>query len=291
MWVATRETLGNHHELCRCIWSAFRTIIARVGITPRVLRTDNGLEFKNLVWAVFCETQDIKQVFSLSHTPTSNGIVERTNLEVRRLIARLFTHNANTVWEPFLQDIALAKNASWNRSIKAAPVHVYIPERPSVDAESRVQREGRIFPGIAPSYPTPAVTSQAILEANQQRLANYQDGDDYHAGDQVRIRMSELFSNIRKAIKAGNSEQIVVTYYTPTIYTVERVISVRGGVAARRYILQNASGDRIMTYDYKTRHFRADALQCAQGESEMTLDRALKLNQVERSQTDCRNLE
>ena len=68
---------------------------------------------------------------------------------MRRLIARLFTHNANTVWERYLQDIALAKNASWNRSIKAAAVHVYIPERPAVDAESRVQREGRIFPGIA----------------------------------------------------------------------------------------------------------------------------------------------
>jgi transposase InsO family protein len=100
---------------------AFRTIIARAGIAPRVLRTDNGLEFKNAVWAEYCADQDIKQIFSLSHTPTSNGIVERTNLEVRRLIARLFTHNAKTVWEPFLQDIALAKNASWNRSIKSAP--------------------------------------------------------------------------------------------------------------------------------------------------------------------------
>jgi hypothetical protein len=84
-----------------------------------------------------------------------------------------------------------------------------------------------------------------------------------------------LFSNIRKAIKAGISKQTIVMF-TPTLYTVERVIGVRGGLAApRRYILQNASGDRIMTSDYKTRQFRADALQKAQGESEMSLDKAL----------------
>jgi hypothetical protein len=162
------------------------------------LRTDNGLESKNAVWADYCAAQDIKQIFSLSHTPTSNRIVERTNLEVRRLITRLFTHNANTVWEPFLQDIVLAKNASWNRSIKSPPVHVYIPERPVAEGESRGQREGRVFPGISPGYPTPAVTRQAILEANQQRLANYQDADGFRVGDDpVRVQMSELFSNVR----------------------------------------------------------------------------------------------
>jgi hypothetical protein len=61
--------------------------------------------------------------------------------------------------------------------------------RPSVDAESRARREGRVFPGISPSYPTPAVTGQAILEASQQRLANYQDADGFRVGDQVRVRM------------------------------------------------------------------------------------------------------
>jgi hypothetical protein len=53
--------------------------------------------------------------------------------------------------------------------------------------------------------------------------------------------------------------------FTPTIYMVERVIGVRGGVGSRRYILQKASGDRLMSHDYKTRHFRADALQRARG--------------------------
>jgi transposase InsO family protein len=284
-WLEALVNKDEHSSL-----EAFRTIIARAGIAPRVLRTDNGLEFKNSVWAEFCAARDIKQIFSLSHTPTSNGIVERTNLEVRRLIARLFTHNANTVWEPFLQNIAQAKNASWNRSIKSAPVHVYIPERPTVEDDSRARREGRVIPGIAPGYPSPAVTRAEIVQANQQRLENYQNADDFHAGDQVRVRMSELFSNVRRVIKAGNSKQIVVMF-TPTMYRVERVIGVKGGVGSRRYILQNANGDRIMSHDFKTRHFRADALQRAQGESTMSLDKALRLNQVERSQTDCRNLE
>jgi hypothetical protein len=151
-------------------------------------------------------------------------------------------------------------------------------------------REGRVIPGIAPGYPSPAVTRAEIVQANQQRLETYQNADDFHAGDQVRVRMSELFSNVRKAIKAGLSKQIVVMFL-PSVYKVERVIGMKGGVGSRRYILQNANGDRIMSHDYKTRHFRADALQRAQGESRMTLDRALKLNQVERSQTNCRNLE
>ncbi|GJV59837.1 putative ribonuclease H-like domain-containing protein [Tanacetum coccineum] len=45
----------------------------------KVIRSDNGTEFKNSVMNQFCELKGIKREFSVARTPQQNGVVERKN--------------------------------------------------------------------------------------------------------------------------------------------------------------------------------------------------------------------
>ncbi|GJX72742.1 putative ribonuclease H-like domain-containing protein [Tanacetum coccineum] len=49
----------------------------------KIIRCDNGTEFKNRVMSDFCERKGIKREFSVARTPQQNGVAERRN---RKLI-------------------------------------------------------------------------------------------------------------------------------------------------------------------------------------------------------------
>ncbi|GKE84563.1 putative ribonuclease H-like domain-containing protein [Tanacetum coccineum] len=45
----------------------------------KIIRCDNGTEFKNRVMSEFCEKKGIKREFSVARTPQQNGVAERRN--------------------------------------------------------------------------------------------------------------------------------------------------------------------------------------------------------------------
>ncbi|GKC68268.1 putative ribonuclease H-like domain-containing protein [Tanacetum coccineum] len=45
----------------------------------KIIRCDNGTEFKNRVMSEFCEQKGIKREFSIARTPQQNGVAERSN--------------------------------------------------------------------------------------------------------------------------------------------------------------------------------------------------------------------
>ncbi|GJY92553.1 putative ribonuclease H-like domain-containing protein [Tanacetum coccineum] len=45
----------------------------------KIIRCDNGTEFKNRVMSEFCEKKGIKKEFSVARTPQQNGVAERRN--------------------------------------------------------------------------------------------------------------------------------------------------------------------------------------------------------------------
>ncbi|GJW86951.1 ribonuclease H-like domain-containing protein [Tanacetum coccineum] len=66
----------------------------------KVIRCDNGTEFKNMVMNQFCEMKGIKREFSVARTPQQNGVTERKN---RTLIEVLVIKPRNkTPYELFL---------------------------------------------------------------------------------------------------------------------------------------------------------------------------------------------
>ncbi|GJX33548.1 putative ribonuclease H-like domain-containing protein, partial [Tanacetum coccineum] len=63
----------------------------------KVIRCDNGTEFKNSVMNQFCEMKGIRREFSVGRTPQQNGVTERRN---RTLIeaARTMTLRNGSDW-------------------------------------------------------------------------------------------------------------------------------------------------------------------------------------------------
>ncbi|GKC89030.1 ribonuclease H-like domain-containing protein [Tanacetum coccineum] len=67
--------------------SLVRGIENLIDLKVKVIRCDNGTEFKNRVMNQFCEMKGIKREFSVARTPQQNGVAERKNrtlIEVAR---------------------------------------------------------------------------------------------------------------------------------------------------------------------------------------------------------------
>ncbi|GJU63780.1 putative ribonuclease H-like domain-containing protein [Tanacetum coccineum] len=67
----------------------------------KIIRCDNGTEFKNRVMSEFCEKKGIKKEFSVARTPQQNGVAERRNrtlIEAARTILVMFDgHSSNEI--------------------------------------------------------------------------------------------------------------------------------------------------------------------------------------------------
>ena len=122
------------------------------------------------------------------------------------------------------------------------------------------------------------------------QIQKFQKEDDYQVGDHVRLKMSSIFSNIRKLIKANETKQIAVTY-SPIVYQIVKVITPRNGLLERkRYVLGKPNGDVVRSAKGAQKSFYASELQHVEGNNDthITIDDALKLNKVETNKYDLR---
>ncbi|GJY20933.1 putative ribonuclease H-like domain-containing protein [Tanacetum coccineum] len=64
------------NELLRKIFILIENLVDK---KVKIIRCDNGTEFKNRVISEFCEKKGIKREFSIARTPQQNGVAERRN--------------------------------------------------------------------------------------------------------------------------------------------------------------------------------------------------------------------
>ena len=69
--------MKNKHEAL----SNFKEYVAQYG-TPKILRSDNGTEYKNKAFKNFCIKNKIAREFTVPETPEQNGVAERFNRTV-----------------------------------------------------------------------------------------------------------------------------------------------------------------------------------------------------------------
>ncbi|GJU42777.1 ribonuclease H-like domain-containing protein [Tanacetum coccineum] len=70
---------GNHDETSGILKTFIIEIENQLDHKVKVIRCDNGTEFKNSVMNQFCEMKGIKREFSIARTPQQNGVAERRN--------------------------------------------------------------------------------------------------------------------------------------------------------------------------------------------------------------------
>ncbi|GKD10206.1 putative ribonuclease H-like domain-containing protein [Tanacetum coccineum] len=71
--------LATKDETSEILKTFITSIENLIDLKVKVIRCDNGTEFKNKVMNQFCEMKGIKREFSVARTPQQNGVAERKN--------------------------------------------------------------------------------------------------------------------------------------------------------------------------------------------------------------------
>lgn len=218
--------------------NAFVRITNRANIKPNYLISDNGSEFK-AEFSNYCKSHDIQQRLNRAYSPQANGIVERSNLEVRKLIKQIFIQNENNVWINDLRNIEDVKNNTYTSSIKNIPNKIWIDNKNEVITKDN-------FHNATPQQSEQNLASRTILKNVKRKIKEFKD-EEFEQGDYVRLRMDEIFKNIKNLVKQGDKKQIIITY-SPSIFRIFKKITPRNGLLERsRYILQANNGRLLIT--------------------------------------------
>jgi transposase InsO family protein len=209
------------------------------GIYPIILQTDNGGEFLGEMKA-WCVTNNIKQVFTATHTPQSNGLVENFNLHLRKMIREGFVRNNNLNWTRELPNYLEARNTTKHTRIKFTPAQVWTATREPLATRRNI-----------PSYGNDILTQKQIQQRVKQRtvsnakktLEKYND-EKFTVGDRVRIKLAAIDTRVRKEIKAGN-EKLITVKYTPEVYDVIKIYNPKPNTLQKPQYGTNYSGKRF----------------------------------------------
>ena len=97
---------------------ALKRVIKRAGVSPGHIISDGGSEFIGEAMAKYCKDNDINHRFTRTYSPQANGIVERMNRAVRKLLRAYFAKNENKLWYNLLPNIEENKNNTYQSVIK-----------------------------------------------------------------------------------------------------------------------------------------------------------------------------
>lgn len=204
-----------------------------VAVYPTYILCDNGLEFKG-DFIDYAKLHGIIIRNTTTYAPQSNGIAESKNKQVRKLIRDVFLRTNQMNWTRYIDAIEDNLNNTYNSKRKATPNELWS------DTTDKIKMPRRNLPE------TLATDSKLFKQQKEVKrmLAKQNIYDDkvLEVGDYVRIKMTALYSDIRRIVKSGN-EKLLVVKYTPDIYRVVKVVKPRK-TKKLEYYVENSHGER-----------------------------------------------
>jgi hypothetical protein len=251
--------------------AALQNIIERGDVQPRSILLDNGTEFKGL-FKQYCEDNDIKLRNTRTHTPQANGIVERLNKEVRKVLKAIHVKDQTLIWHSKLEEVETAKNTTYHGSIKTTPQTVW-------DAKDVAEVEA-----IDDYISKTNVNQQTLdnLETRAEKAVAKFEETEFKKGDIVRIAMNVVYSDMRTLIKAGKTNQI-------RLFRIRRFINkAREPLESKQYTLKDVGNPtyRLVHPGNRKRSTRVWGSELIKTNltdtTDMTELKALQLNQAKR---------
>lgn len=231
-----------------------------VPIYPTYILCDNGNEFK-AEFQEFCDENEIKIRRTATYSPQSNGIAEGKNRQIRKLIRDLFIRHGNKVWSTYLNEIADNLNNTYNRRKKATPNQLWSAALTHIPMPKREM----------PDYMLNPQQKEVKRMLHNQKLY---DDKVLEKGDYVRVKMTALYSDIRRLVKENNHKQIVVNY-SPDVYQITKRVKPRNS-SKYEYYLEN-----MTNHNKPNRSFFLSDLEeipKAENDTQLTIHKAMKLN-------------
>eukprot|EP01041_Mallomonas_annulata_P012316 gene12316-25904_t len=257
---------------------ALDRVTRRADVMPKYIICDNGTEFQG-DFETFCRAHDITIRRNRAYSPEANGIVERANKEIRKLLRNIMLENENNNWIDNLRRVEDLRNNTFTSAIKNIPNKIWTNSKEpialrNIPIHNRTgnQREEQIL------------AKQTILRNVNKQIEEFKD-DELDVGDKVRIRMDALSNGIKALVKKQLTKQIVIAY-SPVVFKVLKKIIPRNGTLERsRYIVGTVDQTRMLVNKQdgtKPRQFYANVLKKV-GDDEtdyknMTMQKAVELS-------------
>lgn len=221
--------------------SALIRIINRSHTIPRIIQTDNGAEyqgaFDDYIQTLILPNYTCQHIKTASHTPTSNGLVERMNQEIRKRIKQGIVRHNNLEWVNHIQEYCDNINNQRHTKNSYTPNELWKPgyaEPPNVNIRFNLKTDDHS-------------NKNALRLGNQARiirLANDQLRNGrrnvFRVGDSVRIVLKANHGEVRARHKNGLEKKLDAINFSPQIYRVQHVVpglhgGLPGGLAALNY--------------------------------------------------------
>ena len=220
--------------------TTFEAIMNANHTVPHEIQGDG--EFSQGGFRDACDGNGIRVIKTNPYSPTSNGLIERKNKEIRKLIRAGFVRNNNFRWSQYLADYVTNINSQRGARSKQSPEDLWTPgynplpaghvPAPSLDDNS-TQQERQDF-------------HNAYLDERTARML--QTGAvarRFHVNDTVRIRLENVSNRMRERTKKQMSINLNAVRFSPEIYYVNNVRTFHGP-RPPEYYLRDAGHNVIM---------------------------------------------
>ena len=219
------------HKTAINVRNAFQAICLQVNSYPHILVSDNGGEFRgaldvfiNAHNLVAPPNQRINHIFTTTYSPTSNGLIERMNAELRRKIRMGCIRTNSRVWVPYLENYVNSVNMQVPARGKFSPDQLfevgYVPppnnlvnfNHTPTDSSTRDQKN---------NY----VKANQIKKASLQMIKNTQNSPNYNfqVGDFVRIKLLALMTEMRRRKKNTFDEKYSAIKYSLFVFRIHSI--------------------------------------------------------------------
>ncbi len=185
-----------------------RKMVNKIGAF-RIIRTDPGSEFKNNLIKNLMRQKGVIQVFGKARTPQSQGLVERFNGTLKRLILKARELKL-LQWDTFLQVLVDNYNKTFQDTIKATPNEVD-------DGDVNIQKK-----------------TKQLIETKTKRKIPIKANFDVVKGDNVRVR-------IEKDLFPKGS----VPNWSSDIFKVDKVTIPRKSTTAKQFKLKDKDANPV----------------------------------------------
>ena len=136
---------------------------------PQKILTDNGKEFKNQKMEKFCQENGIEQAHGSPRTPTTQGLVERSNRswkeDMRAIIVSQTRGTAR--WCEYTMEAAYTRNISYHRAIKQSPYEAVFGIKPH--REKLPTSNNEEIPDLEAETPTEVDAGQDAIDDQRSK--------------------------------------------------------------------------------------------------------------------------
>ena len=230
---------------------------------PKIIQADNGSEFKG-AFSEWTHQHKIDLIKTLSYSPTSNGLIENYNKQLRKMIREGTIRYNSLNWVEHLKEYTTNHNNHKNTTTKYSPSEIWKEGTDKMvdgkyeikDGVEYLNVDGEMVKNntkeINDDHELKIVRAVDRIKKVARRNLARTVVEKYNNGDKVRVLMSSLYSKMRKKIKKGDGK-LLITKYTPEIYSVVEAPEPKGEHAEfmkPRYMLKDKD-DRLIRTELK----------------------------------------